>query len=152
LIVVTDTILTSSSIAMDSNSSEDFSNTVWSFQLYLFSTCLDLVQIFVSCCYPRSSCIAFCTGSVRSAGSGLYCCFPLSHLYLLGLGSDICVLMLSVVILHCLLHGFRPIGRLGALLLLPLVSMLSYSFIFLAFKGREVPHIRFSVPSEAFSI
>jgi hypothetical protein len=36
---------------------------------------------------------------------------------LLGLGSDIWVLLLSVVIFHCFLSGFHPIGWLGAVLL-----------------------------------
>jgi hypothetical protein len=58
---------------------------------------------------------------------------------LLGLGSnrsDISVLLLSMVIFHCLLPGFHPIGWLGPLLLL-LVSVLFHSFRLGVLRGEE---------------
>jgi hypothetical protein len=73
---------------------------------------------------------------------------------LLGLDSDIWVLLLFVVIFHCLLPWFHPIGWLGALLL-SLVSMLSHSFRLLGVLGRGKFLIlgstyprRFSAPEE----
>jgi hypothetical protein len=61
---------------MDSNSSRDFSNTVWSFELLNFSMLFGLGSDY--CCYRWSSFIS--PGSIQSFVSGLYC-FHLSLRY-----------------------------------------------------------------------
>jgi hypothetical protein len=93
--------------------------------------------IIITNMFLASSSIWMDSNSFKDFSNTVWCLELFLFSVLFELGSDIWVLLLSVIIFHRPLSGLHPIGWLGALLF-SLVSILSYSLRFLGVLRRRM--------------